>query len=94
LLHFRNSFGDLDTSGARFGAVESGATAPHTLFIVQDVQPDLSAFIPGIKNEAVGVDDSGRAKILTIGPEDGAARGAGSTEDALGGVIKAGTLFG
>ena len=37
LLDLSDCFGHLDASRARFGAIECGATAPHTFFVIQDV---------------------------------------------------------
>jgi hypothetical protein len=37
LLYLGDGLGNLDASRAGFGAVEGGATAPDTFFIVQDV---------------------------------------------------------
>ena len=45
LLHFGYCLGHLDAAWASLGAVEGGATAPNTFFIVQDVQSDLGSFI-------------------------------------------------
>lgn len=37
VFHFRDSFGDLNATRARLGAVEDGATAPYTLFVIEDL---------------------------------------------------------
>ena len=41
----------------------------------------------------MGIDDCGRTEVLTVGPEHRAARGAGSTQDALGGVVVASPIL-
>jgi hypothetical protein len=45
LLHLGNSLGHLDATRARLGAVEGGAAAPHTFFIVQDIEANLGTLI-------------------------------------------------
>jgi len=94
LLDLGDGLGHFDTAGTGFGAVEGGTTAPHALFVVQDVEADLSTLVTGVKDKSVSINDGGRAKVLPIRPEDWAAGGAGSTEDALSGVIEACTVFG
>ncbi|MFM6963020.1 MAG: hypothetical protein ACKOWJ_01950 [Micrococcales bacterium] len=54
----------------------------------------FGGFVAAVEDEAVGVDDCGRAEVLAIGPENWAAGGAGGTEDALGGVFEALAVFG
>jgi hypothetical protein len=94
LLDLGDCFGDFNTPRARLGAVEGGAAAPHAFFVVQNVQANLGTLITGVKNEPVGVHDGCGAKVLAIGPEHGAAGGAGSTQDAFSGVVKACPVFG
>ena len=43
----------MNSTRAGLGAVEGGAAAPHTLFVVQDIDANLSSFVPGVKDEAV-----------------------------------------
>ena len=49
----------------------------------------LAAVVAAVEDEAVRVDDRGRAEVLAVGPEDRAGRGARGAEDALGGVVEA-----
>ena len=59
----------LNTAGACVGAVEGGATTPHTLFVVENLETRGSILIARIEDEAMRVDDCGRPKVLTVGPE-------------------------
>ena len=45
------------------------------------------------EDEAVRVNDCGWTEVLTVCPEHRARAGAGSTQDALGGVIETGAVF-
>src|SRR5699024_3931333 len=72
LLHLGDRLGDLDTAGARLGAVEGRAAAPDALGVVEDVEAHLRLVVARIEDEPVRVDDRGGAEVLTVGPEDGA----------------------
>src|SRR5699024_2854579 len=71
VFHFRDSFGDLNAARACLGAVEHGATAPHTLFVIEDLQTHVAGVIARIENETMRIDDGRRSEILPIGPEHG-----------------------
>src|SRR5699024_9236766 len=94
LLHLGDRLGHLDAAGARLGAVEGGAAAPHPLLGVQDLQALLAGVVAGVEDESVRVDDRGRAEVLPVGPEHRARGGAGGAQDALGGVVEALPLLG
>src|SRR5699024_8404180 len=87
VFNLRDSFGDLNATRARLGAVEDGATAPYPLFVIDDLSTHVAAVIAGIENETRRVDDGGRSEILPIGPEHGAGGGTRGTQNALGGII-------
>jgi hypothetical protein len=93
LLDLCDCLGYLNTARAGLGAVEGGAATPNALFVIQDVNANLSTLVSGVKDKAVSVHDCGRAKVLTIGPEHWAAGGAGCTQDALGGVVEASSVL-
>src|SRR3954454_18633416 len=79
---------DLDAAGAGVGAVEGRAAAPDAFPLVEDLQSLLAAVVAAVEDEAVGVDDGGRAEVALVGPEDRTRRRAGGAQDALGGVVE------
>src|SRR5215469_15181127 len=88
-LDLGDRLGDLDPPGARLGAVERGAAAPDALPLVEDLQALLGGVVAAVEDEAVRVDDRGRAEVLPVGPEHRARGGAGGAQDALGRVVEA-----
>src|SRR5699024_2862258 len=94
LLHLGDRLGHLDAAGARLGAVEDGAAAPHALLGVQDLQALLTGVIAGVEDEPVRVDDGGWTEVLAVGPEHRARGRACGAQDALGGVVEALALLG
>src|SRR5439155_220553 len=83
----------LDAARAGVRAIEGGSAPEYARPVGQDVQALPSALVPRVEDETVGVDDGGRADVLAVAPEDGTGRGAGSAEDALGGVVVSFPLF-
>src|SRR5690606_23315049 len=55
-------------------------------------EANLRTLVTRVEDEAVRVYDGGGPEVLAVRPEHGAARGARGTEDALRGVVEAGTL--
>src|SRR5699024_6734784 len=51
VFNLRDSFGDLNATRAGLGAVEDCATAPHTLFVIEDLQTPVASVIAGRDNE-------------------------------------------
>src|SRR5689334_8000870 len=94
LLDLGDRLRHLDAARARLGAVEGRAAAPHALLVVEDVEAHLGALVAAVEDEAVRVDDRGRAEVLAVGPEDGARRGARRAQDAFRGVVEALALGG
>src|SRR2546421_1980183 len=87
-LDLLDRLGDLDATRARVRAVERRAATPHAFTVVEDLQALLAALVARVEDEAVRVDDRGRAEVLTVVPEDRAGRGARRAQDALGGVVE------
>src|SRR5688572_28908752 len=85
---------DLDAAGARLGAVEGRAAAPHALLVVEDLEALRATLVTAVEDEAVRVDDRGRAEVLAVRPEHRAGRRARGAEDALGRVVDAGAVLG
>ena len=84
---------DLNTTWASLGAVECSAATPDTFLGVQDLQAGGCSSVTAVKDEAVCANNGCRTEILTICPEHRAAGRTGRTQDALGGLIKACTVF-
>src|SRR5205807_7103651 len=93
-LHLLDGLGDLDVPGAGLGAAEGGAAPPHAGPLVEDVEPFRPRLVPRVEDEAVGVDDGGRAHVGLVAPVDRARRRARRTQDALGGVVEPLPLLG
>src|SRR5438093_2112401 len=93
-LDLLDGLGDLDPPGAGLGAVEGGSAPEHAGPVRQDVQAVRRPLVPRVEDEPVGVDDRRRAHVVAVTPEDGAGRGAGGAQDALGRVVVSLSLFG
>ena len=89
-----NGLSDLDAARASFAAVEGGAAAPHAFFVVQNLETLGTSAVAAVENESVSIDDCSWTKVRAICPEHWAGGGAGSTQDALGGVIESGAILG
>src|SRR5439155_517960 len=70
------------------------AAPEHTGGLVEDLEPLARGLVARVEDEAVSVDDRGRADIRLVAPVDRARRGAGRAQDALRGVVEAGAVFG
>lgn len=72
LFDFRDCLGYLDLAGASIRAVEDRAALPYTECISHYFQPFIQVFVAGIKDEAMGLNNGGRADVFVVGPEAGA----------------------
>ena len=72
LFDFGNSRGNFNLARAGIGAIENRATLPHAEGVCHHFQPLVQMFIARIKDEAMGLNDGGRAYIFVISPETGA----------------------
>src|SRR5437867_8933032 len=78
----------LDAAGTGLRAVEGGPAPEHAGALGQDPEPLVGAMVAGVVDEPVSVHDGRRADVLLVAPEDGARRGAGGAQDALGRVVE------
>src|SRR5574340_107654 len=62
-FELRDRLGHLDAARAGLGAVERGATTPHPIGFVEDVQALGSTFVAAVEDEPVCVDECGRTEI-------------------------------
>ena len=88
--HLEDRPGDVDAARAGVDTVEDRAAAPHAVLVGEDLQPLGRALVARVEDEAVGLDDGGRADVLGPGPEGRAGARAGGAQDALGGVVEDG----
>src|SRR3954467_1577699 len=93
-LDLLDRLGDLDTARAGLRAVEGRAAAPHSVDLIEDVQPLGGALVAAVEDESVRVDDRGRPEVRPFAPVHRATGGAAGAQDALGGVVVAGPVGG
>ena len=93
MLNFGNCLGYFNATWAGIGAVESGAAAPHAFFVVKDFKASVCSRITAVEDEPVGGNNRSWAEVLLIGPKNGARSGAGSAQNAFGGVVEPGTIL-
>src|SRR6476646_4409067 len=67
-LDLFNRLRDVDAARAGLGAVVDRAAEPDTVAVAQDVEAVGCGSVAAIEDEAVGVDDGGRAYPLRVGP--------------------------
>ena len=94
MLDIGNGPGDLNIPRAGLGAVEGGPAAPYPALLVENRQAFGRRAVAAVINKAVGVHNRRRAHIVIVRPERRARGGAGTAQNALGGIFKALELFG
>src|SRR6185312_2808134 len=93
-LDFLDGLSDVDVARAGARAVEDRAAPPDALGVVEDLEPLGGGVIARVEDEAVRVDDRGRADIALVAPERRAGRRAAGAEDALRRVVVPGAIVG
>src|SRR6266568_1604013 len=82
-FHLFDQVGDGDAARAGICAVKDGATAPDAGALSQDAKPFLCSLVPAVEDEAVSIDDRGRADPIGIAPYGGAGTCTGAAENAF-----------
>src|SRR5579859_199237 len=68
-LDLFDSLGDGNAARAGFGAVEDRAAAPDAQAVAQNVQAFGGAAVAAVEDEAMRVDNRGRADPIRVGPD-------------------------
>src|SRR5579863_372286 len=79
--------GDGDAARAGIGAVEDGTAAPDAVALAQNGEAFRAALVAAVEDEAVRVDDGGRANPVGIAPDRRARTRTSATQDALGALV-------
>ena len=69
LLQLRNMPGNVDLFWTSFNAVEDCVTAPYSILRIDDIQPFLRCFVPGVESETVRFEQGCGAKIVLVCPK-------------------------
>lgn len=92
-LKLANRFGDLNFARASHGAVENSMAASHSIGFADNLHSLGGRFIPAVKDETMGSNQSGWSKIGIISPEGWTGGSTGSTKDTLGCVVESFTVL-
>ena len=85
---------DLDLARAGHGTVEGCMAARQAGGLGHDLEPVCGVLVTAVEDEPMRVHQRCRAEVIIAGPEGWAGSSAGRAQNALGGIVETGPVFG